>query len=385
MGQLGDALEVFFGPDDRFQTVRATIRHWLNHDLARKVGDKGSEVWGRKKDDTGSGPGPPKCSTSTLTISLSRPACARIEKRSEVKGGIATKLTVTDGDHRWECDSEGHVETSEGEHRRRKASGFDAVDTDVDRHFNPAQIRLFFEKLTLESLGTVRTAGRDCVRLRAVIRPGASLWPHWLPRGADEYEFHVDSERGVLLNIISRSGGEVFDRYEVLEVAFDEPLESDLFTYKTTPGEQVGPKIPVVEHLTLAAAVARMPFTVLVPTRVPDLEHLHFEVMYHPPRREGGWSHLVLMYSGGQEYDWLWVDESGHPDPSLDEFQWEPVANQGAAQKDLRISDPGKTPGMRIVAFEQQGTHVRIRSDLGRSQLIDLAMSFSAASGTTTV
>ena len=56
MGQLGDVLEVLFGPDDRFHTVRATIRQWLNHDLAKKVDGKGRAVLGRKKDDTGSQP-----------------------------------------------------------------------------------------------------------------------------------------------------------------------------------------------------------------------------------------------------------------------------------------------------------------------------------------
>ena len=75
--------------------------------------------------------------------------------------------------------------------------------------------------------------------------------------------------------------------YEVLEVTFDEPLESHLFTYEPAPGEQVGPKIPVVERLTLTAAVARMPFTVLVPTRVPDPEHSQFEVMHHPRADRG--------------------------------------------------------------------------------------------------
>ena len=315
MGRLGDALEVFFGPDDRFQTVRATVRHWLNWDLAGKLSDKEPPMWGRKRDAPGKESGPPKCSTSTLTIALSRPACARIEERREVKGGIETKLTVTDGNHRWECDSEGHVEISEGEHRQRNQSGFGAIDTNMDRHFNPAQIRLFFQELSLESLGTVRTADRDCVRLRATLRPGASLWPHWLPRGADEYEFHVDPERGTLLNIISRSGGAVFSVYEVLKVAFDEPLESNLFTYETAPGEQVGPKIPVVEHLTLAAAVARMPFTVLVPTRVPDPEHSQFEVMYHPPHRRAGWSHLALMYRGGRGTTTYGCPRAGIPTP----------------------------------------------------------------------
>jgi hypothetical protein len=138
MGRLGDVLEVLFGPDDRFQTIRATARHRLDHDLARKVGGQGRPMLGRKKDDTGSEPGSPKSSTSTRTIWLSRPACARIEERREVDGRIETMLTVTDGFRRWECDTEGHVEISEGERRSRTASRCNAIDIRVDRHFNPA-------------------------------------------------------------------------------------------------------------------------------------------------------------------------------------------------------------------------------------------------------
>src|SRR5262249_14503638 len=257
MGQLGDVLEVLFGPDDRFHTVRATIRHWLDRGLAARGGGRQWTPSGRQKATTGSDPGP-KVAESTLSIWLSRPACARIEECREVNGCIETKLTVTDGDHRWECDSDGHVETSEGAHRRRR-SGSDIIDIDVDRHFNLGQIRRCFQDLSLESLGLVRTAGRDCVRLRAVVRPGASLWPHWLPPGAGEYEFHADVQRGVLLASIGRYEGEAFAEYKVLDVAFDEPLESDLFTYTPGPGEQVGPKVPVVERLTLAAAIVRMP------------------------------------------------------------------------------------------------------------------------------
>lgn len=385
MGRLGDVLEVLFGPDDRFQTIRATVRHWLDYDLARKVGGQGRAVLGRKKDDMGSEPGPPKSSTSTRTIWLSRPACARIEERREVDGNIETTLTVTDGVRRWERDTEGHVEINEGERQSRTASGSNAIDINVDRHFNPAQIRLFFQELILESLGPVRSAGRDCVRVRAVPRPGARLWPHWLPKEANEYEFHVDPERGVLLSIISRNGGEVLQVCEVLEVAFDEPLESSLFTYNPAPGEQVGSKIPAVERLTLAAAVSRMPFTVLVPTRVPDAEHSHFEIMYHPPRRQRGRARLALMYRGSEAYDHLWVDEGDRPDPGLDNFEWERIVVEGAIQKDLRISDPGDPTGMRIVAFEQQGTHVKIRSDLDRAKLINVATSFTSVPGTATV
>ncbi len=170
--------------------------------------------------------------------------------------------------------------------------------------------------LSLEQSGFAQTAGRSCLRLRAVPRPGAQLWPHWLPCGADEYEFHADPERGSLLYVAGLYSGEVFEVSEVLQVAFDESLGDSLFTYTLRPGEQVRPADPIVERMTLQAAVARMPFTVLVPVRLPDSEHGDFEVMYHPPRLRSPRAYLTLMYRGGQS---LWMNECDSHDPELAE------------------------------------------------------------------
>jgi hypothetical protein len=75
----------------------------------------------------------------------------------------------------------------------------------------------------------------------------------------------------------------------------------------------------------------------------------------------------------------LWIDESETPNPELDQYEWESC---DAGGKRMRISDPGDE-GMRLVAFEQQGTHVRIWSDLERRQLLDLAGSLVPASQVT--
>jgi hypothetical protein len=266
-------------------------------------------------------------------------------------------------------DHEGHVEISSGERR----TSFSL--SDVERHFDRARLREFFVSLDLDDLGPVRTADHECVRLRCVPRPNGQLWPHWLPYGADEYEFHAEPRRGVVLGIIARHGGEVFEINEVTQVAFDEAMEDSLFTYTPLGGEQVRPADTIVEQLTLDAAVARMPFTVLVPMHLPDSGHTDFEVMYHPPRMRSPREHLSLMYRG-DECDRLWVYEGATPDPELSEFDWELVRHGG---KDLRLSDPGDS-GMRVVAFEQHETHVTIFSDLARERLLALASSFIPAS-----
>ena len=56
---------------------------------------------------------------------------------------------------------------------------------------------------------------------------GVSPEPLWW--GADEYEAIVDAERGVVLRLASRMGGEDFDALEVEEIHFDERFSQEMF------------------------------------------------------------------------------------------------------------------------------------------------------------
>jgi outer membrane lipoprotein-sorting protein len=225
----------------------------------------------------------PTIQEASLSIWISPPGRFRIEKNDKSEEQLEPSLIVVNGDQWRNRDHQGHVETSEASQQQGRQRPTPDL-TDIERHFDQASLREYFVGLSLQQLGSAQTAGRSCIRLRAVPRPDAHLWPHWLPHGADEYEFHADPERGILLYVAGRYSGEVFEISEVLQVAFDEPLDDGLFTYTPRRGEQVRPADPIVEHLTLQAAVARIPFTVLVPVRLPDSEHGDVEVMYHPPR-----------------------------------------------------------------------------------------------------
>jgi len=98
--------------------------------------------------------------------------------------------------------------------------------------FDPADIAGVDRKLgrlDLVAEGPVTWAGREAVRLRGVPveeweGPPEPLW--W---GADEYEAVVDAERGVVLRLASRLGGEDFDALEVEEIHFDERFPEDTF------------------------------------------------------------------------------------------------------------------------------------------------------------
>jgi hypothetical protein len=368
MGRLGDFLEAVYGASERFNTIRASIKQWRNRDLADTARGDNWTVMGRRKATPHS---PSPLERANISIWIALPGRVRIEKERRRGGMVETSLTVVNGSEWWERDHEGHVEAANGTHRSRPSL------IDVERHFDHASLRKFFVALNLECTGTAQTACHDCIRVRATLRPDSRLWPHWLPKGADKYEFHAEPEHGVLLSIIARYAGRAFEFSQVTQVNFDEPLDEALFTYIPAAGEQVRPAEPIAEHLTLEAAVARMPFAVLVPARLPDPEHSQIQVMYHPRRLRAPRAYLTLMYVGGEARKSLWINQGGTPDPEADQFEWQRVNRDGWS---LRISDPG-AEGMRVMSLEHAGTHVMIWSDLDREQLVDLAMSLVPAPG----
>jgi hypothetical protein len=364
---------VVYGPSDPFRTAQGTIRQWRNEDLAEIASGRRSPMGRRKVSNEATGHAT-KIQEASLSVWISSPGRVRIEKTDKSEDQHELSLTVVNGEQWWRRDDQGHVETSEASQqsgRRRPTPGLSGIE----RHFDHGSLREYFVGLILQQSGLAQTAGRNCLQLRAVPRPGAQLWPHWLPYGADEYEFHADPERGILLYVAGRHGGEVFEISEVLQVVFDERLDDGLFTYTPKLGEQVRPADPIVKHLSLQAAVAQMSFTVLVPVRLPDPEQADFQVMYHPPCQRSPRAHLCLMYRGDQA---LWIYERDAPDPELAKMEWELFERDG---KRMAMSDPGVGAGMRIMALEQHGTHVTILSDLDREQLIDLAASLVPASG----
>jgi len=77
--------------------------------------------------------------------------------------------------------------------------------------------------------GETRKAGREAIRLVGVPAEEWDHFPEPLWWGEDEYEFLVDSERGVLLRCASRLNGEDFDALEVEEIHFDERLPGEVF------------------------------------------------------------------------------------------------------------------------------------------------------------
>lgn len=207
--------------------------------------------------------------------------------------------------------------------------------------------------------------------------PGSQRWPHWLPPEADTFVFAADIERAVLLSIVGTVAGVAVETHEVVEVAFDEQLDDSLFTYEPKAEERVEPETPVVERMTLKAAVVRAPFTVLRPTWLPESDRLQWETMYHPARPNSPDEHLTLSYRGDTSFSHLWINQRSEREKRMhEELQWEVVTVGG---RSLEVSDPSPEEGLQVVVFEQDGTWVDIVSDMQRDELHKLAVSFQPA------
>jgi hypothetical protein len=89
MEQVEDVLRTLSGPDNRFRTVRATIRHSRDVDLERRSGGFGRPSLGRNHIESGGGSKSPRITTSVAKIWLNRPGRARIEERREMMAGVA--------------------------------------------------------------------------------------------------------------------------------------------------------------------------------------------------------------------------------------------------------------------------------------------------------
>lgn len=100
-------------------------------------------------------------------------------------------------------------------------AGFAGIDSELER-------------LDLSVEEGVSWSGRDAIRLRGVPVEEWEYPPEPLWWGADEYEAVVDAERGVLLRLASRLGGEDIDALEVQEIHFDEPFDEEVFASRET-------------------------------------------------------------------------------------------------------------------------------------------------------
>jgi len=368
MSNLGDFLERFYAPEQTFHTVQARVRHTIKAAPENASSGRTSNI-GRPRRDRK----PRSESVEVLQFWAHYPDKARIESTRTKREQSQTTIEIVNGEDQWKRFHDGTVERDTTLSERSR--GIHRLPTELERHFGNELLRQCFAALTLEVVGTCEVANRDCLKLRAKKLPEALFWPHWFSFEAIEFELAADIERAVLLSIIGVIDEQPVDAHEVFEVSFDEELDDSLFTYEAGLGETVQPATPTIEHTTLRAAAARAPFTVLVPSYLPEMDSLYNEAIYHPNRPDCKDEHLTIFYRGAKSYDSLWIQQSGHPDSDTrDELEWDEFEHDGQR---MQISDPYPEQGRRILCTEQAGTHVSITSDLPRDKLARIAASLS--------
>lgn len=366
MSLVGDFLEKFYGTDSLPRTIWAQVRR--ERLQAIKGESSRRSPIGREKRRTTEAK-----SLTEWEFWAKMPDWVRADQTRITKGETESTVEVTKGAQRLKRVADGSIEI-EKEPRRVSREG-DSLPNDFRRHFDRSLIRHFFTSLALKHAGEGEIAGRPCVRIRAVPIPVDQIWPHWLPPEADEFEFAADLEFPSLLSIRANLAGQTFETFDVTQVVFNGAIDDDVFNVQPLSGKPTRDAVPVVQRMTLEAAMEKVPFTVLLPALGPEFGERN--VHYHPPREKRRES-LVVHYHGGDSKT-LWFYLSAELDSEmLDRLEWEDVEFGG---RRFQLSDPEVEGGKSILLFNQDGTWVEIISDLARDELFKVACSFEAVKG----
>jgi hypothetical protein len=363
MGGLGDLLELLHTATSRCRTIRACIHDWTHVERSARAAQAHAETTGTGWTAYGP-PGddpPPELIEATTHVWLARPRGLRFER--EHPDGTRW-MEVDDGERRWNW-APGYPATV-GESRPGSIYyGFEHL-------FDPG---LLLGRLTLEPGGEAAWAGRDGYRVRAVDRSVEWHGPPHLPEGADERELLVDAERGIVLRLASLFEGEEFAVSELVAVAFDEDFPPETFALSVPDGTEVvdmeASPPPRHELVTVEEAQRRLPFTVLVPRRVPDRSVLRVHLMPGDER-------LKLAPAAALVYE---VENGTHTLSIRESAETRRVPRRGGEQivengQELQLWE---TYGRRQVGLERGGTQVLVDSDLDRDTLLEIARSLAPA------
>lgn len=363
MSLLGEFLELFYGPRNQPQTVWAQVRR-ERIETAQGETSRRRPI-GREKQRS-------KETKSIVELEFwaKMPDLVR-EDETRISGGeTESTIEVTRGSQRLKRVADGSIEV-EQEPRRGQREG-DLLPNEFRRHFDRSLIRELFASLTLEQAGERRVAGRDCVRIRAVPIAGDRIWPHWLPTEANEFEFAADLEFPSLLSIQAKLHGRTFETFEAVQVTFNGEIDDGVFDVQPLPGMPTRNAAPVVQRMTLDAAIAKVPFTVLLPKLAPEFGTA--EVHYEPPR--GKRSEGLGVFYLGESTKSLWFHLRSEFDAETQgRLEWEEIEFSG---RRFQLSAPEVEGALSVLVFEQAGTWVDVVSDLPRDELLRVAASFEA-------
>jgi hypothetical protein len=261
MATLGDVLVLVHNASSRARPAQLTVTEWRHGPRSARAWDaymsaRHPTAYVRAVD-----PSPEAPVESRWTVRLTYDAPERFREESAGRQA-GVRYLVRNGDRWLTWDADWGLVTSESEPEGGPpASSFgfllDPVELSAAYRFGTPVEGTLAGRLTL----SVSAATRDEGGLSAVIRVGA---------GADDVELSFDAETGALLRSEATIGGEPFHRIEVTEIEYA-PAPAETFALEPPVGHQGAPgrwARPV--ELPLHELATQVPFTVLVPARVPD-------------------------------------------------------------------------------------------------------------------
>lgn len=236
MSELGTLLELLHGAFDRFETCRATMTEWRDHQLSEEAmrrwtsrqGSGASATYVASSKRTASVPDAPSEQVSRWWIK--KPS--RLRHESTLGGGHrGNVLMIREGGLWWRMsDLDKRVITNQGSNQVGSGQN---LRNRLPVYLDPARI---IPTLSFEVLDRRSQAGRPALRARATPRDveGPPAFGF-----ADEYDLSVDAEKGVVLRSTSRIDGKPYHRHELTEVEFDLEIPDDLFVMTPPPGTRV--------------------------------------------------------------------------------------------------------------------------------------------------
>jgi outer membrane lipoprotein-sorting protein len=361
MSELGDLLEVVHGAHRSFTSVRLEAREWRhNPRLQLAYGRAVERAGGTSYAPAGEVPAETEVAVRAW---FEQPNRVR-EERDEAGHGY---VAVADGTRWWQRLPRWATTSAAGD---GWASG--QVGHALRPLLEPWPLVAGLE-LAVE--GAAEVAGRTAVVARAAPRPhphggGGEL----LPYGADRHELAFDRERGVVLRTRAFLDEEPFSVVEVVEVAFDEPLDDAVFAFVPQAGEQVvrPEEVTPGDVVTVEEAARRASFTVLAPRSLGRGWRSH--VLYTPGREGTPVRETVHLA--------LYRDDATHA-VSLRQTAgpWESWQTNGTeeAERDGRRVRVSVGPWHRVL-LEERGTFVELDSQTVETEaLLELALALEPA------
>lgn len=219
-----DLLQLLYSAPDRYNTAFATLHEWRTGWLRAKAYTQWVE--GRSSNGMQTPSFMQYADANQLhKIWVEMPN--RWRQETPLPDGVGTSCRIVDDDRaEWIYDPlKGFMgSTREDAPPHREFS----LEPDIIHLFKPEAIQPEIEEIEMSLVEEQRFAGHDALRVVATARRWLKP-PFPLPEGADDYEFIIDANRGVILRSVARLDGMEFAGLEMSEIAFDRTFDEETF------------------------------------------------------------------------------------------------------------------------------------------------------------